>query len=138
MKEVFADTSFWYALAVRRDPHHEEAKRHYGRGFPLLVSNAVFAETANLLTGRQGKDIAIGMGRSLLRSDKVSVLRLTSEDEGEAWRLFCKYRDQAFSFTDCTSFALMRRLGVRHALAFDRDFAWMGFRAPEAPPGHDV
>lgn len=30
--------------------------------------------------------------------------------------------DQDFSFTDCTSFALMERLGVAEAFAFDRHF----------------
>ena len=42
--------------------------------------------------------------------------------------LLKKYADQAVSFTDCLSFALMRRDGIRECFAFDRHFQAAGFR----------
>jgi len=47
-------------------------------------------------------------------------------DEEAAWTVFSRYRDQAFSFTDCASFALMERLKVKVALALDNDFRAYG------------
>jgi len=32
---------------------------------------------------------------------------------------FVKYRDKTFSFTDCSSFALMERIGITEVFAFD-------------------
>jgi predicted nucleic acid-binding protein len=39
-----------------------------------------------------------------------------------AWRIAQAYPDQAFSFVDCLSFALMERLGIEEVFAFDAHF----------------
>jgi predicted nucleic acid-binding protein len=52
---------------------------------------------------------------------------LHEELEKEAFRIFEKYTDKRLSFTDCTSFALMKRLGISKAFAFDEDFLAVGF-----------
>lgn len=44
-----------------------------------------------------------------------------------AARLFRRYEDQAFSFTDCTSFAVMRELRLTEALTKDDHFRIAGF-----------
>ena len=51
-----------------------------------------------------------------------------AEDEFEALvELFRKFADQRVSFTDCVSFALMRRYGIAKAFGFDRHFVHAGF-----------
>lgn len=37
--------------------------------------------------------------------------------------------DKTYSFADCTSFAVMRRLGLTSAITLDSDFACEGFEA---------
>jgi len=44
-----------------------------------------------------------------------------------AWEVFVKYRDHRFSYTDCTSFAVMRQMGIDKVFGYDRDFEVVGF-----------
>ena len=57
---------------------------------------------------------------------------MTSADEERAWEIFTRYRDQNFSFADCTSFAVMQRMKIATAFTFDKYFSVMKF---EVVPG---
>ncbi len=57
----------------------------------------------------------------------ADLVRVTPDDERAAWDLFSARSDQEQSFTDCSSFVLMRRLGLDTAIAVDADFAAEGF-----------
>ena len=48
-------------------------------------------------------------------------------DETRAWKLFARRADKEYSFTDCVSFEIMRRLGITRAAALDDDFRREGF-----------
>jgi len=43
--------------------------------------------------------------------------------------VFFRHRDKRYSFTDCTSFVVMKELKLKDALTTDRHFLKMGFRA---------
>ena len=128
MQRLFVDTSAWFAYANRKDPQHESIGEIV-RAFPgrLVTSNFVFDEAISLCLYRLGHSIARSVGAVLLDPDEIDIVRVTVEDEQAAWKLFGQRADQRFSFTDCTSFALMRRLGLDEVLALDEDFRTMGF-----------
>jgi predicted nucleic acid-binding protein len=68
------------------------------------------------------------------RAMRALIVRHAGEDIcADAWRWLARHDERPYSFVDATSFALMRRLRVREALAFDGDFAAAGFI--EARPG---
>jgi hypothetical protein len=48
---------------------------------------------------------------------------VTTADMEAAWAISKQFTDQTFSLVDCTSFAVMERLGLTRAASFDRDFA---------------
>jgi len=124
----FADTSFWVALALRRDAHHAEARDLWAqRDQRLLVSTNVLGEIWTFLRRRDGHGVALRACRDIAASDAVEVVRVPADIEDEAWHWLERHDERPYSFVDATSFALMRRRGLLEALAFDSDFSAAGF-----------
>ena len=125
---LFVDTSAWFALANRRDPDHADTRRSLeafvGR---LVTSNFVFDETVTLCLHRLGREAALRVGEMFRDADAVDLARATAADETAAWKLFVERADTRYSFTDCVSFVIMRRLDIRRAAALDEDFRREGF-----------
>lgn len=128
---LFVDTSAFLAIKNDRDSHHEEAlaikERAVGEGRPFITSDYVLDESYTIIRQRSGHRIAVEFGEEIRASHLVRVEYLEFETLEQAWTIFKRFADKDFSFTDCTSFALMRRLGLRQALAFDGHFLQAGF-----------
>jgi hypothetical protein len=129
--KVFVDTSAFVALENRRDRSHERAVRAYRRllreGASLQTSDYVFDETVTLLGRRAGYQVAVAWGRRMLSSALFELAIVDRAILEGSLDILDGAGDQAFSFTDCTSFALMRARDVASAFAFDDDFARFGF-----------
>jgi uncharacterized protein len=128
VKRLFVDTSAWFAYVNRDDPAHERVVRALEE-FPgiLLTSSYVFDETITLCLARLGHAAAARTGEALLDPELTDLVRITAADERAAWQLFVTRPDKTYSFTDCTSFALIRRLGIQDVAALDLDFRREGF-----------
>ncbi|MBI4371699.1 MAG: type II toxin-antitoxin system VapC family toxin [Elusimicrobia bacterium] len=133
MKRVFVDTSGWIAYFQNNEPAHAEMRivvdQWRGR---LVTTDYVFDETLILALRRLGHQAAVEIGEALLDHGQVEMVRLLPEDFEDAWELFRKQKDKKWSFTDCSSFAVMRRLRLSAAVATDRHFRQAGF---ETLPG---
>ncbi|MGI8784232.1 MAG: type II toxin-antitoxin system VapC family toxin [Acidobacteriota bacterium] len=128
MKRVFVDTAAWYAFVRADDPDHDVVKSAMERWETRLVtSNFVFDEVITLVRARLGHSTALAVGKALLEPGVAELVRIAVEDEEEAWKLFSRHSDKHYSFTDCTSFALMQRLGLETAITTDRHFRQAGF-----------
>ena len=124
---VFVDTSAFFALADQTDRLHHQALQYVQSTDRLLVtSNVIVHETITLLRMRLGYEPALQFGLRLLGETTTPIVRVTPADEERAWAIFRQYPDKRFSFTDCTSFAIMKRLGIGTAFAFDEDFRQFG------------
>lgn len=126
---TFVDTSFWVALRLRKDPHHDEARELLRRRGTeqLITSTQVRGETWTFLRRRDGHVGAVAFLDLLERSPRVRVVPVPEELEGQALRWLRRHDEREYSFVDATSFMLMRSLRVREALAFDGDFSAAGF-----------
>lgn len=128
MERAFVDTSAWFAYANRHDPDHTRIRSalqtFQGR---LITSNFIFDETVTLCLYRLGHQVAATVGAVLLDPTVVDLMRLTPDDEQRAWAFFLTRPDKTYSYTDCTSFVLMRRLRLQRAIALDADFQREGF-----------
>ena len=126
MKVVFMDTGAFYAAINRKDENHSEAAALFRRAIEeewrLITSNFVVAETHALILARMGRELAVAW----LRSIPANIIRVSKADEEKAKRIIFGYRDKEFSFCDATSFALIEKLRIKEAMAFDRHFGQYG------------
>ena len=124
----FVDTSFWVALLLRRDPHHESARELWrADAGALLCSNHVVGETWTFLRRRSGHAPAVSFLEALQDSPRVSIEHVDQPTEDEALEWLRRHDEREYSFVDATSFAVMRRRRLKEALAFDGDFSAAGF-----------
>jgi hypothetical protein len=109
-------------------PAHHTAAVEFVRTLtlPLATSTYIFDETITLIRAHVGHAAAVRFGEKLRQEQIAKLLRVTEHDEARAWELFVRYQDKGFSFTDCTSFALMERLQLDTAFAFDDHFRQYG------------
>lgn len=128
MEPIFVDTGAWYAYINAKDPDHFKV-REFLDSFEekLVTSSYIFDEIITLVLARLGHQKAVKVGEVLLNPKVVELVRVGAADEWSAWQLFQQRSDKMYSFTDCTSFVLMRRLKLAKALTLDEHFAQEGF-----------
>jgi predicted nucleic acid-binding protein len=123
---TFVDTGAWVALFVEGDARHEAARAWINSNLDRLVtSDYIVDEVLTLITARYRRQTAIRAGHVLFSQELAGLIQLTEEDKERAWKIFRSHSDKRWSFTDCTSLALMQRLRISNAFAFDRHFSQM-------------
>jgi len=134
MSKVFVDTWAWYALADAADADHELAQlaneQLLSEGYTFVTTNFVLDEAVTLIRYKLDHSTAVRFRRTLQQLTDAGLVELVRVDEAHetaAWEIFERYTDQKFSYTDCTSFAVMRALSLTQAFTADNHFATLGF-----------
>ena len=131
MRGVFADTAGWMACADSADPTHRAATTARDawleQGGVFITTDYIADETLTLIRLRLGHPAAEAWWRQVDSSSRVRWEPITPARLEKARGLFFRYHDKEFSFTDCTSFVVMRELKLREVLTTDHHFAQMGF-----------
>jgi predicted nucleic acid-binding protein len=126
---IFVDTSFFVALRNRRDRHHRAAAallREHSES-ALVTTNLVRGETWTYLRRKAGHAAAVSFLDALARTPRLRLEHVVEATEETALRWLRRHEEREYSFVDATSFAVMRSMRIRSALAFDGDFAAAGF-----------
>ncbi len=130
-RPVFVDTGAYFGIADRRDHNHASAtaivRRLVADRRPLYTTNFIVAETHALVLKRIDREMALTVLEDIYRSRLTTVVRVSEEDELRARAIIRQYQDKDFSLVDAMSFAVMERLGIRHAFTFDCNFAQYGW-----------
>jgi predicted nucleic acid-binding protein len=128
---TFVDTSFWIAFLNARESRNHLAVsclRQAVRCCKLYISDFVVFETLTYLNCTLKRhDYAVVFYKKLNMLAQ-NMLYVNDIDRKESLRVFFTYSDARFSMTDCSSFVLMQRLGIRAFLGFDNHFCMMGFK----------
>ncbi len=126
---VFLDTSAIVAVIDRDDSMHAKADRVWRRILAsdeaLVTSNYVLVETFALVQHRIGVEAV----RELIR-DVVPVLTIRWVGEAQhnaATAAVLAAGRRGLSLVDCTSFEVMKEMGIRRCFAFDPHFREQGF-----------
>ncbi len=132
IREVFADTGFWIAVANPSDELHQRANETYANLTPLkiITTEMVLVEFLNSMGKQQYiRKIATDMIVRLRNNPNVEIVPQTSRQFRAAFSRYASRMDQRWGLTDCASFRVMEDRKIREALAYDRDFAQAGFVA---------
>ena len=136
-ERLFIDTWGWLVLADARDPFHARAvatRRARSKPGGLVTTDYVLDEFLTRLFARCHFDQARQFSDAILEAAAVGLLvieRISAARFASAYRLRLRYHDKPdISFTDLTSFAVMKETGVRDVLTGDAHFkqAGLGFR----------
>lgn len=128
---VFVDTAFFKALFDSKDDFHADSEKIWSKlaleKARFVTTNFVLDESFTLIKLRCGKKVVNDFRQGLATSLKIKLIRTMSQDEAAAWNWFLlDWSD--LSFTDCVSFAVMKRLGLERVATFDQHFAKAGFQ----------
>jgi uncharacterized protein len=126
---IFVDSSFLIGLTDELDDRHHQARALVllHERASLATTNHVVGETWTFLRKRHGHPVAVRFLDSARTAARLRIVAIEQELEKEAWDWLRQHDERVYSSVDVTSFALMRRLGIGEALAFDGDFTAAGF-----------
>ncbi len=132
MKKIFVDTGAWYALKNKNDPNHPAVYSFFeslpNAGIVCYTSDYVTGEAVTLTRVRlKNHHVAAKLAEELLSEKAARLIYAAPHYLPRALEIYKKYHDQLFSFTDCTSFAIMEGLKIEETLAFDRHFSFEAF-----------
>lgn len=121
---TFVDTGVLFAAAYVRDRKHARAAAILrGLGSDRTCSSDhVLVEVWALLRSRAGWDAAMRFWRGV-RDSELHIEPVGLPDLERAEAIATEWSDQELDIVDCTSFAIMERIGCTRAATFDRDFA---------------
>lgn len=127
---IFLDTSYVIALADPQDQWHGRAVGWSNAvRDKLLTTEYVLWECVNYFSSPIDRSKAAAIA-GYLRTDKsIEFIWASPQLLNDGLRMHAARADKFWSLTDCVSFALMERLGMRAALSGDRHFEQAGFEA---------
>jgi len=131
MKPIFLDSSFFKAVIDTDDDFYSKARTQWqsliNTNRSLITTNYILDETFTLVRVKCNLRRALEL-RDVLFKKKINltIIRVTLDDDASAWEWFEKDWSK-LSFTDCVSFAVMKRLGLTDVATFDAHFKRAGF-----------
>ena len=130
MKEVFADTLYWIAIAHPKDQWKApalEAKRKLGDVI-IVTTDEVLTEFVNALSkGADLRAAAVRIVRTILKNTNVKVVSQTRDGFLKGLERYENRPDKDYSLTDCISMNVLESVGIRKVLTNDHHFDQEGF-----------
>ena len=131
MEKLFVDSSGWVAFFVANDKNHEKAIKIFEdlkkSKMDVYTSDYIIDETITTILARGNHNQSVFAGEALFASEIIKIVYVGPNYFQKAWDLYKKYKDKEFSFTDVTSFIIMKSFNIGKAFSFDQEFEQAGF-----------
>lgn len=130
MTRYFADSSYFYALAMPQDGYHQAAVEFARRWqHPIVTTEYVLIEVANSLRLPRTRALFRTLLHSLSAAPDVEIVPSMADWTARGIRLYLDRLDKGWALTDCISFAVMEERSLLEALTSDHHFEQAGFVA---------
>ena len=129
-KPTFADTFFYLALVNPQDGEHRLAvSTAAALTGPVITTQWVLVEVADALCSAANRHRFLALLELLIADSRVEIVPVSEELFERGLALYRQRTDKDWSFTDCTSFAVMKDRGITNALTADQHFRQAGYNA---------
>ena len=133
--KIFIDTGPLYALVSPKDQFHQKiitiSQQLQNQPIKLITTDYILNEVFTKLLGRHpNRYPRIQKFNQLIFQSKLSqIVWIGQQRFIKTKKLFLKFsQDKLWSFTDCTSYVVMKELKIDTIFTFDEHFKQMGFR----------
>ncbi len=129
---IFIDSGPLRALNNTRDQYFSVARQRYAQlvndPVKLVITDYVIDEVYTGLLADSGYRTAMNFD-SVLRLGKWTIERVSSVRFAKTQEVFRRFnKDKEWSFTDCTSYVVMKELKITQIFTFDDNFKQVGFK----------
>ncbi|KAA0222217.1 type II toxin-antitoxin system VapC family toxin [bacterium] len=133
MTRFFVDSGYLIALEDEDDQNHEAALLHWEQEVSSsppswITTSYVLDEVVTYFNACNLHAKAVEIGQRLMSSPSIQFVHVDESLFQEAWSYFQRHNDKRYSLTDCVSFVLMTKMGIKSALTFDKHFTQAGFQ----------
>lgn len=131
---LFVDSWGWIVLANQQESLFGQVKSLYQEavrtGSRIVTTDYILDEVITFLFAKAHLKQAVGYLSALhsaVYNDQIHLERISLDRFEKAWQMRVKYRDHPkISFTDFTSFVVMREVGIFRVLTEDDHFEQIG------------
>lgn len=133
MRRLFIDATAWVALFDPKDQYHKKAHefwntlRTFSEPIRFFSSDYILDEAYTLLKIHVNPRAPVLLHKTISESAITTLLFVGKKVYDEAWKIFSGYEDKRWSFTDCTSYILLKQNRLVKVFTFDDHFKQMGF-----------
>ena len=127
--EIFLDTGFIISFFNKKDKNHIKSNEIIMKTLEkennavFIYSDYIFDELITFMKRRKiSSSIIQKNGDKILNSKLWTKVPITETLFQKSWKMIKKYKDKSWSFTDVSSFVLMKEFNIKYFLSYDDHF----------------
>ena len=124
---VLVDSDGFVGRFYPNDAHYQRARDIFqslrDQQLRLVTTSFVVAETATVLSHRQGQELARKFLEDFIGAGDFDVIHITEELQDAARQLFIQQTTKGTSMTDCANVVVMKNFAIPRIFSFDKVYA---------------